>query len=158
MNPEIERKFLVNTTFFIKESFDQKRIKQGFLNSDKNRVVRVRVSDEQGFLTIKGKSNKSGTSRFEFEKEITLEEANRLLELCEKGVIEKIRYLIKSGKHTFEVDVFLGKNKGLVVAEIELTEENESFAKPSWLGKEVTGNVEYYNSELSKNPYKNWKI
>jgi adenylate cyclase len=158
MNPEIERKFLVNNTFFIKESFDQKQIKQGFLNSDKNRVVRVRVSNEQGFLTIKGKSNDSGTSRFEFEKEITLVEANRLLELCEKGVIEKIRYLIKSGKHTFEVDVFLGKNKGLVVAEIELTEENESFAKPSWLGKEVTGNVKYYNSELSKNPYKNWKI
>lgn len=158
MNPEIERKFLVNNTFFIKESFDQKQIKQGFLNSDKNRVVRVRVSNEQGFLTIKGKSNDSGTSRFEFEKEITLVEANRLLELCEKGVIEKIRYLIKSGKHTFEVDVFLGKNKGLVVAEIELTKENESFAKPSWLGKEVTGNVKYYNSELSKNPYKNWKI
>jgi adenylate cyclase len=158
MNPEIERKFLVNNTFFIKESFDQKQIKQGFLNSDKNRVVRVRVSNEQGFLTIKGKSNDSGTSRFEFEKEITLVEANRLLELCEKGVIEKIRYLIKSGKHTFEVDVFSGKNKGLVVAEIELTEENESFAKPSWLGKEVTGNVKYYNSELSKNPYKNWKI
>lgn len=158
MNPEIERKFLVNNTFFIKESFDQKLIKQGFLNSDKNRVVRVRVSDEQGFLTIKGKSNKSGTSRFEFEKEITLEEANLLLELCEKGVIEKTRYLIKSEKHTFEVDVFSGKNKGLVVAEIELTEENESFAKPSWLGKEVTGNVKYYNSELSKNPYKNWRI
>ena len=101
MNPEIERKFLVNNTFFIKESFDQKLIKQGFLNSDKNRVVRVRVSDEQGFLTIKGKSNKSGTSRFEFEKEITLEEANFLLELCEKGVIEKTRYPHKIGKAYF---------------------------------------------------------
>jgi CYTH domain-containing protein len=157
MNLEIERKFLVNNTSFITESFDQKIVKQGFLNSHKNRVVRVRVSNEQGFLTIKGRSNESGTSRLEFEKEISLEDANLLLKLCEKEVLEKIRYLVKSGKHTFEVDVFSGENEGLVVAEIELTEEDENFTKPSWLGKEVTGNVLYYNSELSKNPYKNWK-
>jgi adenylate cyclase len=158
MNLEIERKFLVTNTSFIQESFDKKIIKQGFLNSNKNRVVRIRISDEQGFLTIKGKSNESGTSRFEFEKEISREEATLLLALCEKEILEKTRYLVKSGVHDFEVDVFSGKNQGLIVAEVELDKEDEQFEKPSWLGKEVTGNVLYYNSELSKNPYTSWKI
>lgn len=157
MNLEIERKFLVNNISFLKESFDKKTITQGFLNSNKNRVVRVRISNDQGFLTIKGKSNKNGTSRFEFEKEISVEEAKLLLPLCEKGVLEKTRYLVKVKNHIYEVDIFAGDNEGLLLAEIELTKEDEVFAKPSWLGKEVTGNVRYYNSELSKNPYKNWK-
>ena len=122
---EIERKFLIISEDFKQESYQKNYIKQGFLNSNKNRVVRVRIKDEKGFLTIKGKSNKSGISRFEWEKEISKKEAEELLLLCEKGVIEKYRYLVKSGNHIFEVDEFLDKNKGLLVAEVELFSENE---------------------------------
>ncbi|PCI11829.1 MAG: adenylate cyclase [Flavobacteriaceae bacterium] len=153
---EIERKFLVKNNSFKSESFKTLTIKQGFLNSDKNRVVRVRTLDDTGFITIKGISSKDGTSRFEWEKEISLSDANALLLLCEETIIEKKRYLIKSGKHTFEVDEFYGANNGLVVAEVELNAANESFNTPSWLGEEVTGLTKYYNSELSKNPFKNW--
>ncbi|WP_196887238.1 CYTH domain-containing protein [Aureivirga sp. CE67] len=153
---EIERKFLVKNDDFKKEAFDKKYIKQAFLNSDKNRTVRVRVKDEEAFLTIKGISNQEGTTRFEWEKEISVEEATSLFHLCEKGEIEKYRFLIKSGKHTFEVDEFLGENEGLLIAEVELESENETFEKPDWLGKEVTGDIKYYNSCISKNPYKNW--
>ncbi len=153
---EIERKFLVNSDRFKKEAYQKNYIKQGFLNSNKNRTVRIRIMDDKGFLTIKGKSNKSGTSRFEWEKEISKTEAVELFLLCEKGIIEKYRYLVKSEKHTFEVDEFLGENDGLVVAEIELSSEEESFKKPSWLGKEVTGKKKYYNSNLSKKPFCNW--
>ncbi|MCH3883579.1 CYTH domain-containing protein [Tenacibaculum aquimarinum] len=152
---EIERKFLVNSDRFKEEAYQKNYIKQGFLNSNKNRTVRIRIMDDKGFLTIKGKSNKSGTSRFEWEKEISKTEAVELFLLCEKGIIEKYRYLVKSEKHTFEVDEFLGKNDGLVVAEIELSSEEESFKKPSWLGKEVTGKKKYYNSNLSKKPFCN---
>ncbi len=157
MGLEIERKFLVNSENFKKEAFQKSYIKQGFLNSDKERVVRVRIKESSGFLTIKGASNTNGTTRFEWEKEIEKKEAERLFDLCEKGSIEKYRYLIKVGKHTFEVDEFLGDNKGLLIAEIELSNENETFIKPEWLGKEVTGKAEYYNSSLSKKPYKTWK-
>ncbi|MCH3881530.1 MULTISPECIES: CYTH domain-containing protein [Tenacibaculum] len=153
---EIERKFLVNSDRFKEEAYQKNYIKQGFLNSNKNRTVRIRIMDDKGFLTIKGKSNKSGTSRFEWEKEISKTEAVELFLLCEKGIIEKYRYLVKSEKHTFEVDEFLGENDGLVVAEIELSSEEESFKKPSWLGKEVTGKKKYYNSNLSKKPFCNW--
>lgn len=153
---EIERKFLVNNLSFIKASYDSNRIEQGYLNSNKDRAVRVRIKNNKGFLTIKGASNKSGTTRFEWEKEISVTEATQLLAICEPGVISKTRYLVKSNQHTFEVDVFDGDNKGLIVAEVELTSENEVFEKPDWLGKEVTGEVKYYNSQLSKNPYKNW--
>lgn len=153
---EIERKFLVKNTEFKKEAFQKKYIKQAFLNSDKNRTVRVRIKDEEAFLTIKGISNEEGTSRFEWEKQISIEEAKSLFDLCEKGEIEKYRYLVKSGKHTFEVDEFLGENKGLYVAEIELEHEEEQFLKPNWLAKEVTGDTKYYNSCISKNPFKNW--
>lgn len=153
---EIERKFLITSEDFKQKSYQKNYIKQGFLNSDKNRVVRVRIKDEKGFLTIKGKSNKNGTSRFEWEKEISKTEAEELFLLCEKGIIEKYRYLVKSKKHIFEVDEFLGDNKGLLVAEIELYSENEIFKKPLWLGKEVTGKKKYYNSNLSKKPFCNW--
>ena len=153
---EIERKFLVKSTSFKKESHQQITIKQGFLNSNKHRTVRVRITNTAGFLTIKGVSNTLGTSRFEWEKEIPLQEAEALLLLCESGVIEKTRYLIRLGNHTFEVDEFLGDNKGLLVAEIELTSETETFEKPTWLGEEVTGQVQYYNACLSKKPFKNW--
>jgi len=157
MNIEIERKFLINSSEFRDESFKKLYIKQGFLNSHKERVVRIRISDNKGFITIKGKSNNSGVSRFEWEKEIALNEAEQLLLLCEKGLIEKNRYLIKYGEHIFEVDEFLGANSGLLIAEIELSNENEYFTKPSWLGIEVTGQKKYYNSNLSKHSFNKWK-
>lgn len=153
---EIERKFLVNSNDFKNEAYKKNYIKQGFLNSDKNRVVRVRIKDDVGFLTIKGKSNKSGTSRFEWEKEISKSEAEDLLNLCEKGIIEKYRYLVEVEHHMFEVDEFLGENLGLLIAEVELSSENEHFTKPTWLGDEVTGISKYYNSNLSRNPYQRW--
>jgi adenylate cyclase len=156
MSLEIERKFLVKNLAFKTESFEKKYIKQGYLNADKNRTVRIRIADEKAFITIKGKSNKAGTTRFEWEKEIPLSEAEELLLLCEPSIIEKHRYLIKKGTHTFEVDVFLGDNLGLLVAEIELNSENETFEKPTWLGNEVTGELKYYNSSISKLPFKNW--
>ncbi|CAL2079232.1 CYTH domain-containing protein [Tenacibaculum sp. 190524A05c] len=156
MSIEIERKFLVKDNSFKEEAYQRNYIKQGFLNSDKERVVRVRIKDEKGYLTVKGKSNTSGTSRFEWEKEISKAEANDLMNLCEKGIIEKYRYLVKSGNHVFEVDDFLGDNLGLVVAEVELSSENENYISPIWLGEEVTGKTAYYNSNLSKKPYSEW--
>ena len=154
---EIERKFLVTSNTFKNEAFNSYIIKQGFLNSHKKRTVRVRLKSDKGYLTIKGKSSDNGLSRFEWEKEISTIEAEALLRLCEDGIIDKIRYEIKSGNHTFEVDEFFGENKGLIIAEVELNAENEAFEKPKWLGKEVTGDIRYYNSQLSKQPYKNWK-
>lgn len=153
---EIERKFLVLSDIYKSEAIGKERIVQGFLNTDPSRTVRVRISGDYGFLTVKGKSNESGTSRFEWEKEITVHEAENLLQVCEEGIIEKMRYRVQSGIHTFEVDEFLGANEGLVIAEIELNNENEKFHKPSWLGQEVTGNARYYNSQLSKKPLNNW--
>ena len=156
MSLEIERKFLIKNLDFKTESFEKKYLKQGYLNADKNRTVRIRIADEKAFITIKGKSNKAGTTRFEWEKEIPFSEAEELLLLCEPCIIEKHRYLIKKGTHTFEVDVFLGDSLGLLVAEIELNSENETFEKPTWLGNEVTGELKYYNSSISKLPFKNW--
>ncbi|WP_291114937.1 CYTH domain-containing protein [Flavobacterium sp. UBA6135] len=154
---EIERKFLVTSEQFKTEAFRQNRIVQGYLSSIPERTVRVRIKGEEGFLTIKGKGNESGMTRLEWEKEISLAEAETLLQLCEKGVIDKVRYEIKKGNHVFEVDVFSGENEGLILAEVELKSETESFEKPDWLGKEVTNDERYYNAYLSKNPYKNWK-
>lgn len=156
MGIEIERKFLVKNTDFKGLSFQKKYIKQGFLNSDKERVVRIRITDDTAFLTVKGVSNKSGTSRFEWEKEISKEEAQDLMLLCEPGIIEKYRYLHQVENHVFEIDVFLGTNEGLILAEVEISNEDEQFISPSYLGDEVTGQEKYYNSNLSKNPFKNW--
>lgn len=153
---EIERKFLVNSDSFKFKATAKNRIVQGFLNTHPERTVRIRIKDDAGYITVKGKSNSSGTTRFEWEKEIVLDEAESLLQLCEKGILEKIRYEIPSGEHLFEVDEFLGQNEGLVIAEIELKSEEENFEKPLWLGKEVTGEVKYYNSQLIKKPFKNW--
>lgn len=153
---EIERKFLVLNTDFIDLAVTKNRIVQGYLNSDPERTVRVRIKGEKGFLTIKGKGNESGTTRLEWETEIDLNDAEKLLPLCENGVIDKTRYEIPSGKHTYEVDVFTGANDGLIVAEIELESENEPFDKPNWLGQEVTGDERYYNAYLSNKPYKSW--
>ncbi|MCU0351260.1 MAG: CYTH domain-containing protein [Flavobacterium sp.] len=154
---EIERKFLVTSTDFIKESNKQNHIVQGYLSSVPERTVRVRIKGDKGFLTIKGKSSTSGMSRLEWEKEITVEEAAQLIPLCEAGVIDKVRYEIPIGKHVYEVDVFSGENQGLILAEIELQSETESFDKPNWLGIEVTNDSRYYNAFLSQHPFKNWK-
>jgi adenylate cyclase len=153
---EIERKFLVKSEEFKKNSFAKNEISQGYLNSNPERTVRVRIKGNQGYLTIKGKGNETGLSRFEWEVAIPVNEARILLELCESGIINKIRYEIKFGNHVYEVDEFFGENAGLFLAEIELQSEDEAFEKPDWLGEEVTNNQKYYNSYLSKNPFKNW--
>lgn len=156
MAQEIERKFLVKSGTNIDSLGDAQQIIQGYLSSVKERTVRVRVKGDKGFLTIKGIGNASGASRYEFEKVITVDEANELLNICEPGVIDKTRTKVPAGKHTFEVDRFFGDNEGLVVAEIELEEEGESFERPEWLGEEVTGDPKYYNSMLMKTPFKDW--
>lgn len=156
MNTEIERKFLVLNDHFKKDAFKEQRIVQGFLSSVPERAVRVRIMGKKGFLTVKGIGNDSGTTRFEWEKEITLHEAEKLLELCEPGIIDKQRYFVRSGEHLFEVDVFGLDNQGLIIAEIELFKEDEIFVKPHWIGEEVTGQVHFYNSSLSKKPFKDW--
>ena len=154
---EIERKFLVTSEDFKKEALRKNHIAQGYLNSNPERTVRVRIKGEIGFLTIKGKGNETGMTRFEWETEIALAEAKNLIKLCENGVIDKMRYEVEMGNHTFEVDEFFGENEGLIVAEIELKSEDEIFEKPTWLGKEVTNDERYYNAYLSNNPFKNWK-
>ena len=153
---EIERKFLVKNDSYKTLAAAKKNIAQGYLNTNPERTVRIRISNESGFLTIKGKGNETGLTRFEWEKEIPVDEAKALLLLCEKGVIEKTRFEIPAGKHLFEVDEFYGENEGLVVAEIELSSETEPFDKPEWLGMEVTNDERYYNAYLSKNPYSSW--
>ena len=156
MAQEIERKCLVKGDFK-SEAFKSTRITQGYLSSVPERTVRVRVKGDKGFITIKGIGNESGASRFEWEKEIPVDEVRDLLKICEPGVIDKTRYLVKNGDLTFEVDEFYGDNDGLTVAEIELPDEDTQFNRPAWLGEEVTGDVRFYNSMLMKNPYKNWK-
>ncbi|MEP2237795.1 MAG: CYTH domain-containing protein [Maribacter sp.] len=153
---EIERKFLVKSDNYKSEARSKTRIVQGFLNTDPSRTVRVRIKGNTGFITVKGKSNASGTSRFEWEKEISVNEADSLLKLCEKGILDKYRYEIVIGNHVFEVDEFFGDNTGLTIAEVELKNEHEEFEKPNWLGVEVTGEVKYYNSQLSKNAFCTW--
>lgn len=156
MSIEIEKKFLVSGDAFKNEAEKQVRITQGYLSTVPERTVRVRIKADKGYLTIKGKGNESGASRYEWEKEISLSEAQELLELCEPGVIDKTRFLVKSDNHTFEVDEFYGDNEGLVVVEVELGAEDESFEKPAWIAEEVTGEDRYYNAMLMKTPYKNW--
>lgn len=154
---EIERKFLVTGSQFKQQAYASSRIKQGYICSHHGRTVRVRLRDEHAFLTIKGPSLDGGLSRYEFEKEIALDEANELFRLCEPGIIDKTRYLVKAGVHTFEVDEFYGDNEGLVMAEVELGSADEPFEKPDFIGIEVTGDRRYYNSHLRANPYCNWK-
>lgn len=153
---EIERKFLVTSNAFKTDAFSQNKIAQGYLSSVPERTVRVRIKGDKGFVTVKGISSDSGMSRFEWEKEIPVDEAENLLKLCEKGIIDKIRFNVTIGNHTFEVDEFHGENEGLIIAEIELNSENEAFEKPNWLGEEVTNDKRYYNSYLSNHPFKNW--
>lgn len=146
---EIERKFLVKDNSYRKESYKKEFIKQGFLSRVPERTVRIRIKENKGYITVKGKSEDKGTTRFEWEKEILLSEAELLLNICEKGVIEKERYYIQYGSYTFEVDEFQGLYKGLILAEIELKDSRDKFDRPLWLGKEVTQDIRYYNSYLS---------
>ena len=153
---EIERKFRVKGDGYKQQAYSHSHIQQGYICSSHGRTVRVRIRDERGFLTIKGPSGNGGLSRYEFEKEITLDEAEHLMRLCEPGIIDKTRWLVKSGRHTFEVDEFFGENEGLVMAEVELGAEDESYEKPDFIGQEVTGDRRYYNSHLRKNPFSVW--
>ena len=155
---EIERKFLVTSHAFKNQAHSKTHIVQGFLNTDKARTVRVRLKGDKGVLTVKGPSTTNGLSRFEWEKDIDKTDAEALLKLCEKGVIDKMRYEIKVAQHIFEVDEFFGDNKGLIIAEVELNSKDEYFEKPDWLGEEVTGDIKYYNSQISKKPYNTWKL
>lgn len=156
MNIEIERKFLVLSSEFKDQAYTSSHLVQGYLSTDKNRTVRVRIKDDQGYLTIKGKSSDNGLSRFEWEKEISKREALNLLTLALPGVIEKTRYFISFRNHIWEIDEFLGENKGLILAEVELESESEEFIKPDFIGEEVTGNQKYYNSYISQYPYSTW--
>ena len=155
MANEIERKFLVNDDFR-HFSTAETRIVQGYLSSVPERTVRIRIKGDKGFITIKGIGNESGATRYEWEREIPVSDAKELLSLCEPGAIDKTRFLVKHGEHTFEVDEFYGENEGLTVAEIELDSEDEEFDRPVWLGAEVTGDKKYYNSMLMKNPFNTW--
>ncbi len=150
---ETERKFLVQGDYKTHASRSY-RISQGYLSSVPERTVRVRVRDEKGYLTIKGKGN--GVSRVEWETEIPQEDAVVLLGLCEQGVIDKTRHIVEYAGHVFEVDEFHGENEGLILAELELGSEDEAFDKPDWLGEEVTGDVRYYNSYLTSHPFRHW--
>ena len=156
-NIEIERKFLLRNDSYKGVAFKEEHIIQGFLSSVPERTVRVRSIGDHGYLTVKGIGNKSGTTRFEWEKEISRDDTEKLLQLCETGVIDKVRYYVKVEEHIFEIDEFELDNKGLVIAEVELKNEHDSFKKPDWLGEEVTGQTKYYNSSLVKNPFCNWK-
>ncbi|MCE2613469.1 CYTH domain-containing protein [Flavobacteriaceae bacterium D16] len=153
---EVERKFLVNSDKFKAEAKAELHIRQGFLSTDPERTVRVRLQNSSGKITVKGISDQAGISRFEWERDITEHEARQLLDLCKGTIIAKTRYRIPYGKHVFEVDVFEGANAGLIVAEVELEEPDEPFEKPTWLGKEVTGDPKYYNAQLSINTYNQW--
>ena len=152
---EIERKFLVKGDFML-DVISSSRIVQGYLASSPTASVRIRIYGEKGYMTVKGRMSESGMSRFEWEKEIPADEALSLLRLCAGGVIDKVRHIVPFAGHNFEVDVFGGANEGLVLAEVELSSEDEIFELPSWLGQEVTGDMRYHNSMLLKHPYKKW--
>jgi len=152
---EIERKFLVDGDYK-SEAVSSERIAQGYLSSGEGCTVRVRIRGQKAFLTVKGPS-RDGISRNEWEYGIPVADALPMLALCRGSVIDKRRYLVPAGRHTFEVDEFYGDNEGLTVAEVELAAADEPFEHPEWLGREVTGDGRYYNSHLTRNPYKNWK-
>lgn len=154
-NIEIERKFLVKGNYK-KHAASSQRIVQGYICNQPDKNVRIRIKGDKAYITIKGATNQSGTSRFEWEKEISVAEAELLLPLCESGVIDKVRYYVDVGLHTYEVDEFCGDNQGLTIAEIELQSENEPFEKPEWLGAEVTGEKRYYNVMLVQCPFTKW--
>ena len=154
---EIERKFLVLDDSYKHEAFSSSHIRQGYICSERGRTVRIRIRDNEAFLTIKGPSLDGGLSRYEFEQSIPIDDAEKLMTLCDEGIIDKTRWLVKSGDHTFEVDEFHGDNDGLVMAEVELKNVQDTPKMPHFIGKEVTGDRRYYNSQLRRNPYKLWR-
>ena len=156
MAVEIERKYLVSNDYK-QDVSNYYRIVQGYLSSHPERSVRIRIIDDNAFITIKGKGNESGTTRFEWEKEIDIEEGENLLELCEPGVIEKTRNIVNYKDHIFEIDEFYGENAGLILCEVELMSEDEHIVFPHWIVKEVTGDPRYYNTSLIKSPFLSWK-
>lgn len=155
---ETERKFLV-VGEFKSQGYNATRIQQGYIASNNGRTVRVRIRGDKGYLTIKGPSGLKGITRYEFDTEIPLDDARELMEICEPGIIDKTRYLVKSpdGRHTWEIDEFYGDNEGLVLAEVELSHESEEFQKPEFIGREVTGDRRFYNSHMRSYPFKLWK-
>lgn len=154
---EIERKFLVKKgDAYKRAAFSSSHIKQGYIPCD-NATVRIRIRDDKAYLTIKGKPFVGTFTKYEFEKEITMNEAENLMYLCRGGVIDKCRYLVKCGDHTFEVDEFYGDNEGLVLAEVELQSEDESYEKPDFIGIEVTGDHRFYNKQMLRNPFSLWR-
>lgn len=155
MNNEIERKFLIRGPYE-GEVKSVSNIVQGYLSLGPNCIVRVRISNDTGYITIKGPSSNQNTTRREWEKEIPAAEAEQLLDFCTGSLVEKVRYCIEYSKKVFEVDVFKGKNEGLCVAEIELVSPDESFEKPIWIGEEVTSDRRYSNAYLSLHPYCEW--
>ena len=156
MAREIERKFLVKDDSYKSLAFSKTHIEQGYFATEPGRTVRIRIRDDKGYLTIKGAPKKGEFGRYDFEREIPMEDAREMMELCMPGRVNKDRYLVKSGKHTIEVDEFFGDNEGLVMAEIELKAEEEPFVMPAWAGKEVTGDRRYYNSMLTHHPFTEW--
>jgi adenylate cyclase len=149
MATETERKFLVKSEF---KHLAVREIKiiQSYLSIDAEKTIRLRIADDKAFLTVKSRPQKNSITRNEWEVEIKVRDAEEMMQICLPGRIVKTRYLVPSGKHTFEIDVFHEKNEGLVIAEIELTFDDEHFEKPSWLGEEVTGLPQYYNANLIK--------
>ena len=157
MATETERKFLVLDDSYKHEAFSCSRIRQGYILSAGGRTVRIRLRDDRAYLTIKGPSDASGLSRYEFEQQIPFADGEYMLQhLCEPGVVDKTRWLVKSGSHVFEVDEFHGLNAPLVMAEVELQSEDEPYVKPAFVGREVTGDRRYYNGHLSRCPYSVW--
>lgn len=152
MSQEIERKFLVSSDDYKQLAVCSYRIAQAYLSKDPDRTVRIRIKGDRGYITVKGRGNDSGMSRYEWEREVPVAEARELLSLCLPVIIEKTRYEVPVGTHTFEVDEFHGAHAGLVVAEVELHSEKETVALPAWLGREVTGEEPYYNAYLSSHP------
>ena len=152
---EIERKFLVAGEFK-SLSVGKFEIQQGYLSSDPERTVRIRIAGKKGYITVKGKSNEKGMTRLEWEKEILFDEAKALLELCEPGVVQKTRYIVDMDDFVFEVDEFHGENQGLIIAEVEIQSEEDEVDLPDWIGEEITGNPKYYNSYISNHPFSEW--
>lgn len=155
---EIERKFLVEGDSYKAVAFGHSHIAQGYIASGSGRTVRVRIRDDRGYLTIKGPSADGGLSRYEFEKEITLDEARDLMRICEPGIVEKTRWLVRADDgHTIEVDEFAGDNEGLVMAEVELRTPDEPIVLPPFIGREVTGDRRFYNAHMRRYPFKLWR-
>ena len=153
---EIERKYLVLDSSYKHEAYSSSHIRQGYICSERGRSVRIRIRDEHAYLTIKGPSLDGGLSRYEFEQQIPFDDAQKLMSLCEPGIIDKTRWLVRSGDHIFEVDEFHADNDGLVVAEVELNNPTETPLLPHFIGQEVTGDRRYYNSQLRRHPYTQW--